>query len=258
MTKNLSYYPSLDKAVDVYKPGSVTLITGKTVAHRYFLLNLMVEQLLNNEDSVCLLNPDQFAPTTYELVSILAYKLDPVNKIKALGLLASWASADNPRLIIPTSKDYDLYSIEGIVSMIQSQEKVTHIFIERGHGIITYDTGIGNYDGLIRRVMTALNSIAEDKGVPIVLGVGDDTPDAKRDELVAIANTPVGDLLPSSLFPYYSELILGVDIELDNFAPLKMMIHVLKGDHNKEVELPVLLDYYPGEALITEQGKLPK
>ena len=257
MTKNLSYYPSLDNQIEVYKPGPVTLITGKTVAHRYFIFNLMIEQLLNNEDAVCFFIPDTSQPqTTYELISILGFKLDPVDKIKALGLLASWTGSKNTRLIIPKSTDFDPDCIDTIFEVIESQEKITHIFIESIHAIPTYKVK-PDANSLIRAIMVCLNCIARDKAIPIVMGIGENNPDSKRNKLGSVANTPVGDFLPSSIFSSifldYSKLILGVDIELNNVAPMKIMIHILKGDRNKEVSIPILLDYYPAEAVICEQ-----
>jgi excisionase family DNA binding protein len=239
-----------DEAVDVYKPGSVTLITGKTIAHRYFVLNLMVEQLLNNEDSVCLFIPDQNEPEkTYELISMLGFKLDHVDKIKAVGLLASWTGDKNTRLIIPKSTDFDPDQIDPIIEMIESQEKITHVFIESIHAIPTYKVR-PEANSLIRAIMVCLNCIARDKGIPVVMGCGDNNPDSKTNKLVA------RDLLFSPLLQNYSRLILGVDINFDDMAPLALLIYLLKGDHSGD-GFPVLLDYYPGEALVVEPGKLP-
>ena len=247
--KNLSYYSSLDSQVEVYKPGTVTLITGKTVAHRYFVLNLMVEQLLNNEDSVCLFIPNQNEPEkTYELISMLGFKLDPIDKIKAVGLLASWTGDKNTRLIIPKSTDFDPHCIDPIIEMIEAQEKITHIFVESIHAIPTYKVR-PDANSLILAIMVCLNCIARDKGIPVVLGVGKDKPDSKTNKLVE------KNLLFSPLLQDYSELILGVDFNFDDMAPLAMLIYLLKGDRIGD-HWPVFLDYYPGEALITEQGKI--
>jgi hypothetical protein len=54
----------------------------------------------------------------------------------------------------------------------------------------------------------------------------------------------------------YSEWIVGIDINFDDMAPLALLIYLLKGDHSGD-GFPVLLDYYPGEALVVEPGKLP-
>ena len=250
MTKNLSYYPSLDSQVDVYKPGTVTLITGKTIAHRYFVLNLMVEQLLNNEDAVCLFIPDQNQTLQpWELTSCLAFKLDPPDKMQALGLLSSWTGDVNPRLIIPKSTDFDPDQIAPIIEMIEAQEKITHVFIESIHAIPTYKVR-PEANSLIRAIMVCLKCIARDKGIPVVMGCGNNKPDSKTNTLAG------ADLLFSPLLRDYSELILGVDLNFDDIAPLAMLIYLLKGDR-KGNQLPFLLDYYPGEALIVEQGKFP-
>ena len=179
MTNSLTYYPTLDRyhsgewESPVYNEGSITLITGRTIGYRYFFLNLLVEQLLNNPKAVCLLiemkKKDKVHTYSTDIhldfsgldrdlqkliTSLVEYRLystelntDPVEiKPQARAIVNKWR--ETKKLII----DYECFTGAGVDNIAQNIEQqklrydVTHVFIDNINGIKDDDFKRFNYD----------------------------------------------------------------------------------------------------------------
>ena len=259
--KKDSYYPSLDEKTWVYEAGTITLLTGRTSQAKTCLtLNLIIEQLINNPESVCLyLACDGIGSTERNwLVSITASKLN-INREEAIDTLSQWISTH--RLILLPNENKSVYrKLKEITSTIEHYKLrygITHFFIDDMKSIES-GSDIEDLDTETKRVMSELKTLIRKLELPLILVCPGN--DYLLEDETAMLNlqsqinpeTYLDDLLYCFSLYMYSRIILGVELlKTREQKSCNMLIHILK-DNNRPSGTSVNLKFTGELALVSE------
>jgi hypothetical protein len=237
------------------------LLTGRTSQAKTCLtLNLIIEQLINNPEAVCLyLACDGIGWTVKRwLVSITSAKLNVSNE-KAVETLSDWI--DNDRLILLPRDDRSVYrKLKQITYEIEQYKllyNVTHVFIDDLKSIES-GTDIIDLDTETKIVMSGLKTLVRKLQVPLVLVcpgndylIEDETGGLQLQSQIN-PDTYFEDLLYCFSLYMYSRIILGVELlKTREEKSCPMLIHILK-DNNRPAGTSVTLKFTGELALVSE------
>ena len=241
---SLTYYPTLDKyhsgdrESPVYNEGAITLITGRTIGYRFFFLNLLVQQLLNNPKSVCLLiemkKPEKFhthlsdihlnfgmdIDLKKQIISFVEYKLyandfytvDSVAiKQQASNLFDEWKETN--RLL----NDYACFTgdgVENIAQNIEDQKRrygVTHVFIDNINGIKNDKSQI-LHTFAAETISDKLCMVAKKSNVFIIACAGIDVNESDRRQSRGAEAKYLEKMMEITPYTLYTKVVIIVDV----------------------------------------------